>query len=205
MEEDPFWLGITLDVVREMGPQDQRRLNNLKKAILQCDEAMQQGRYEDDSLAALCRGIEVAQKLRRSLLGCPEDQLHRNSKRHFLEFLRMLIPHEVAATFPKDPSLPLPPAHPTIADAAYEVRCKAVHENETLNAAEHSDHHILIDWELLPPHLGRTVGDTHYFSGVILMQRLRAALAPFVTFMDSVQKGGFSVSLFPALGSIRPD
>ena len=196
--------GIDDNALKNMTPEQLRWLNNIKRAVQQCDKAIVEQNIEDECLASLCRGIETAQKLRRSLQGTPTEKLKKDSRKHFVDFIELEFPTKIVAVYGESPgsnSLP----HPPFSEMIYEVRCKAVHENENLNAADSLDSPVQVDWTLSNDMGGRTIDGMHFVNGRMLAIRLRGILAKFVMAIDSLRTGNLNVSIWPPVGSIRPD
>jgi hypothetical protein len=187
-----------------MTGQQLRSLNNIKRAVSQCDSAILADSARDESLASLCRGIEAAQKLRRSLLGESDSSIKKNSKKHFIDFIELTFPTKVVAVYGNPPH-PTALLHPRYSEIVYEIRCKAVHENENLDAAQNPGCKIQVSWDLPEDYGGQTIGETHYVNGKMLVWRLRGMLATFVMSLDSIRSGIININLYPPIGSIRPD
>lgn len=196
--------GISQEAVAGMSNEQVRWLNNIKRAVYQCDKGSQSNEVEDECLASLCRGVETAQKLRRSLQGVPVPELKRNSKKHFIDFIELEFPTKVVRVYGQKAQEGVAP-HPPYSEMIYDVRCKAVHENENLNASENPCSEIQVDWHLPDTHGGQTINNVHYVNGRMLVMRLRGILAKFVMGIDSIGSGSLNIDLFPPIGSIKPE
>lgn len=193
-----------------MTAQEQRRLINLKKAFYESDLAFSQGHPENGAMEEICKAVDAAQMLRRSLLG--EDCSPRENKRHFTAFIDLDVPNPenggplislVDATSGK-------PINYSYSQMVYAIRCAVVHENENLNAAENPDYHIQLDWTM-SEHAG--VGG-YYGEGKVILNarahwnRIREVLSNFITGLDFLvaietgDAGGMTIR--PPLLSIRP-
>src|SRR5258708_5562516 len=82
--------GFNYERVAAMSEQERRWLDNIKKALFDGDQAYTAGRPEDHCFDALCKGIDTAKTLRRSLRG--EDWSSKDNKARFTEFLNIEIP-----------------------------------------------------------------------------------------------------------------
>jgi hypothetical protein len=206
---------IKLERFLTMTDQELRWFHNVKKAFHESDMAYIEGRADDVSVSELCKAVDTAKTLRRSLRG--EDTSHQDNKKRFLEFLNLELPSSksgkskielVHAQSGKKVSY-------SFAELIYDIRCN-IHENENLSAAEAPNYHILLDWSL--PHsscLGTIVDGRLTCNGRMIWQRLREILAMFITSIDGVlqytrivasnQPGAFEITSDPQLGSIRPN
>ncbi len=96
----------------------------------------------------LCKGLDAAKTLRRSLRG--DDVSPTDHKRRFLEFVHLDVP------CPKDGKneIPLLDARTqkiemySFGKLVYAIRCMAIHENDSLDAAQQPDYHIRLDWNM---------------------------------------------------------
>jgi hypothetical protein len=207
--------GIAEERFRQLTAQEERLLDNVKKAFRDSDAHYAGGRVED-CMEPMCRAIDAAKTLRRSLRG--EDTSPRQNEQRFKEFLALEIPaarpgalpvHLVDARTGKTKQY-------SYADLVYKIRCM-VHENENLNAAERPDYHILLEWGRgqSPPDWFRqglmgVIRDGRItLNGPDVWGRLREAMAKFITGIDMMiafvnGANSFSISCRPQLGSIRP-
>jgi hypothetical protein len=196
--------GIGESTLQNLNSEQLRWLNNIKCAVYQCDMAVQNNNVEDECLASLCRGVETAQKLRRWLQGTPRTELEKLSRKHFIEFIELDFPTRVVTVYGQAQNAPEMP-HPPYSDMIYEIRCKAVHENENLNSLENPTSNVQIDWHLPEQVSGQTCGGVHFINGRFLAIRVRSILAKFVMGLDSIRSGQLNIHVFPSLGSIKPD
>lgn len=206
---------ITPERTLAMSEQELRWLDNIKKAFYESDCAYRDGRAADNCLPELCKAVDTAKTLRRSLRG--EDTSPRDNKKRFIEFLYCELPS------PESGGLQIQlidarsgqPERYSFPELIYDIRCM-VHENENLNAAERPSYHILLDWSK-PPSMNSGVIDNGRLTinGRVIWARLREVVAKFITGIDSfvtyariargeLQQGSFSLTVSPPLGSIRP-
>src|ERR1700722_7635733 len=89
--------GITPDRLLRMTPQEQRWFDNIKKAFYESDCAYAEGHPSDRCLQELCKAIDTAKTLRRSLRGEKVD--HYENKTRFIEFVESEIPGLEAGGF----------------------------------------------------------------------------------------------------------
>jgi hypothetical protein len=82
--------GIDYGRVLAMTDQERRWANNIKKAIFEADSAYLQGKPEDRCFEELCKAVDTAKTLRRSLLGGKHTT--QNNKKLFIEFLDLELP-----------------------------------------------------------------------------------------------------------------
>jgi hypothetical protein len=140
--------GIPQERFGHLTAQEKRLLDNVKKAFRDSDELYRGGRPED-CMEPMCKAIDTAKTLRRSLRG--EDTSNTQNKARFTEFIDLEVPApgsgglqvtllDTRTTQLRDYSF---------SGLVYAIRCM-VHENENLNAAEWPDYHILLDWGQLP-------------------------------------------------------
>ncbi len=217
-----------------LSPQEERLLDNVKKAFRDSDMFYTQGRPQD-CLEPMCKAIDTAKTLRRSLRG--EDTSSSLNRARFTEFIDLEVPApgsgglqvtllDTRTGQPRDYSF---------SGLIYAIRCM-MHENENLNAAERPDYHILLDWGQLPGWPAATPGSVSgsvqdlslrtstvcppgvagvinsgriTINGHFIWGRLREVMAKFVTGIDAMialAKGAdsFSISIHPPLGSVRP-
>ena len=205
-----MFTGITSERVRKMTKQQQRWLENTKKAFYASDLAYETGSPQDACLAELCKAIDTAKTLRRSLRG--EDTSPKDNRARFVEFLNLEIPGASSGGFVVELVDARTKAKNTysFAELVYAVRCM-VHENENLDAADQPEYHILVDWsEASSAVMGRSYPEKGRAecNGHLLWRRLREVLAKFITGIDGMaaygRGEGFSISIDPPLGSIRP-
>jgi hypothetical protein len=195
--------------------QEERLLDNVRKAFCDSDALYTRGRPQD-AMEPMCRAIDTAKTLRRSLRG--EDTSPAHNGPRFREFLALEIPAARPGAMP----LYLEDARTgevrqySYADLVYAIRCMT-HENENLHAAEETDYHILLEWGLGPnPPLwfqqglaGVTSNGRIILNGHDIWRRLRELMAKFITGIDAMiafANGAdrFSMGIDPPLGSIRP-
>jgi hypothetical protein len=200
---------ISVERLLAMTDRELRLLDNIKKAIQYNDQAERSGKPEDHCLEQLFKGIDTAQRLRRSLRG--EDLSYRKNRDRFIEFLAVEIPCAArgSAGFPLIETETGKSREFTLGEIAYAVRCK-IHENENLNADENPDYHVVIDWsQNNQSWLGEIENGKLRLNGWFLSHRLREILCGFVSgiqFAIDVATGkGAEFSIRPPLGSIVPN
>lgn len=229
-----MFAGIQQERFGQLTAQEERLLDNVKKAFHDSDEFYRGGRPED-CLAPMCTAIDAAKTLRRSLRG--EDTSSTDNRRKFKEFidLEVPVPDEGGLLLTLEGARSSAPRAYSFSDLIYAIRCM-VHENENLNAAEQTDYHILLDWGQAPrslpptaepisgsaqnPSSNRLVKCPPGVAGVInngritlnghfIWGRLRELMSKFITGIDAtigIAKGAdrFTITIHPPLGSIRP-
>jgi hypothetical protein len=188
--------GVSDKRIQIMVPQELRWLENAKKAFHSSDLAFSQKHPEDDCFPCLCRAIDTAKTLHRSLRDQPNTK--RNNRKEFIDFIHLEIPRpekngvQIQVTDSRTGKLK---TH-GFGELIYEIRCM-VHENENLNLAEGVDYHIAIDW--FPPH-GRQFAELSpsrvIVSGQLLWGRLREVLSMFLSIVESTYN-------FPRTGKIE--
>ena len=226
--------GISEERFGRLTAQEERPLDNVKKAFRDSDQLYRDGRPED-CMEPMCRAIDAAKTLRRSLRG--EDTSSTDNRRKFTECINLEVPAPDSGGL----QVSLLDArtgqsrHYSFSGLVSVIRCM-VHENENLNAAERPDYHILLDWaqapRWTPPAAAPVSGSAQDLSlnassacppgiaGVInsgritinghfIWGRLREVMAKFVTGIDAMvalAKGAdrFSITIHPPLGSVRP-
>lgn len=198
-----------------MSEQERRWFDNVKKAFYESDLAYSGGHAADKSMPELCKAIDTAKTLRRSLRG--EDTLPRDNKKRFIEFLSYELLPPVSGGF----MVRLIDARSgrevsySFAELAYDIRCM-VHENENLNAAEAPNYHILLDWtQPRGFYFGSIACGRLTCNGHMFWRRLREILAKFVTGIDGMivyaktvageKTGPFTITIAPAICSVRPE
>lgn len=201
--------GIDETKVLSMTDQQKRWLDNIKRAIYDSDRAMQNGTAEDQSIEQLFKAIDTAKTLRRSLRG--DDASGKKNRQRFIEFLGLDIPCARPGSSGFDVTDPATGnlREVTLGEVIYEMRCAMLHENENLNAAETTQHPILLDWSIRSTDYGGTFENGQIrLGGYFLWNRLREVLSKFVTGLDGMiafaEGRGFSITIRPELGSIRP-
>ena len=204
---------ITPGRLLTMSEQELRRFDNLKKAFYESDRAYVDGRAHDQCFPEMCKAVDTAKTLRRSLRG--EDCSARENRSRYIEFLNLELPPPESGGF----QVQLVDSRTgrlmtySFAQLVYDIRCM-VHENENLNAAEMPNYHILLDWS--QPHtiyFGSIVDGRLACNGHMIWDRLRQILAKFITGIDGMishaktaageHDGSFSITVTPPLGSIR--
>ncbi|MBX7104243.1 MAG: hypothetical protein K1X57_09180 [Gemmataceae bacterium] len=209
-----MFASVTPDRLLAMSEQELRWLDNLKKAFYESDRAYTDGRAHNHCFPELCKAVDTAKTLRRSLRG--EDVSSRDNKKRFVEFLNLELPSPESGGFQVqlvDARSGTPVTY-SFAQLVYDIRCM-VHENENLNAAEAPNYHILIDWS--QPHMfyfGSIADGRLTCNGQMIWERVRQILAKFITGIDGMiayakivagqQEGSFSITISPPLGSVRP-
>ncbi|MBU0616887.1 MAG: hypothetical protein KKI02_04150 [Planctomycetes bacterium] len=202
--------GISTQRLLGMSVPERRWLHNVKKAFHASDSAYQEGHPQDKCFPELCNAIDTAKTLRRSLRG--EDTSPTQNKQRFVDFINLEVPTPASGGLRVrliDSRTKKSIAY-SFADLLYAIRCM-VHEAENLNVEEKPDYHILLDWS----NRNRSYfGEVDASSGQLICNghalwwRAREILAKFITGIDGrVAYGrgeGFSISIDPPLGSIRP-
>lgn len=202
-----MFLGIDQERFGRLTPSEERLLDNVKKAFHDSDNYHTEGRVED-SMEPMCRAIDAAKTLRRSLRG--EDTGPNENAKRFKEFLALEIPAAQPDVF----QVELIDARTgntrmySLADLVYAIRCKT-HENENLNKAENPDYHILLDWSTPGPYGGVIKDGRITLNGHFIWGRLREVMSKFITVIDAmigVARGDdhISMTIQPPLGSVRP-
>lgn len=194
--------------VLAMTEQERRWFNNIKKAIYEADKAYNDGRPEDRCFEEICKAVDTAKTLRRSLIGL--EQTKEGNKRLFTEFLDLELPT------PEKGGMDLTlfdtrtkkPVRYSFSQLIYAIRCM-IHENENLNAAEQPDFHVLLDWTMHPNgDFGGVIGNgTVTLNARFTWLRLREVVTKFIWGLDAmiaIEKGE-SFSLSRDLCAIQPD
>ncbi len=199
----------------KLTPQELRLLDNVKKAFWDSDAHWSAGRVQD-CMEPMCRAIDAAKTLRRSMRG--EDTSPRHNEERFKHFLGLEIPSARPGEFMVElvDARTRQAREYSYADLIYKVRCM-VHENENLNAAENQDYHILLEWgrgsstpDWFRQGLLGVFGDGRItLHGPLVWGRLREVMAKFITGIDEMRAfldgaTSFRVTSRPPLGSIRP-
>ena len=196
--------------ILSMTDREKRWLNNVKKAIYQCDIALQSGEnVRDRCFPELCNAVDTAKTLHRSLrdMKCST----KDNKKRFIDFLGGVDPAEggYQSGALKDARTGREVTY-TFAGVVYAIRCM-IHENENLNASEQPDYHILLDWDESPRSgvFAKQYADERVvLNAGIVLNLLRQRLAKFVTSIDTMiafhESGAFNVTIEPPLASIKP-
>jgi hypothetical protein len=181
---------IKPDRLLRMSEQELRWFENIKKAFYESDSAYAEGRPQDYCFPELCKAIDTAKTLRRSLRG--EDTSAKENKKRFLEFLNCELPspesgglwvHLIDSRSGK-------PVSYSFAELVYDIRCM-IHENENLNASERPNYHILIDWSPADERtLGSIANGRLTCNGHVVWKRLREIVAKFITCIDGMIRHG---------------
>jgi len=199
--------GLDRARVVAMTDQEHRWFDNIKKAIFEADTAYCEGRPEDRCFEELCKAVDTAKTLRRSLLG--EKHTNANNKKLFTEFLDFELPS------PNDGGMNLTlydnrrgeSTQYSFSMLIYAIRCM-IHENENLNAAEQPDFHVLLDWTMSEhDRCGGVLGNgTITLNARAIWFRLREIVTKFVWGLEAViaieKQQSFNMSR--DLCSIRP-
>ncbi|HZU35125.1 MAG TPA: hypothetical protein VFA18_04410 [Gemmataceae bacterium] len=140
--------GVADERFGHLTPQEERLLDNIKKAFHDSDMHYIRGRRQD-CLEPMCKAIDTAKTLRRSLRG--EDTSNTQNKARFTAFIDAEVPAPGSGGLQVTllDSRTGQPRDYSFSQLVYAIRCM-VHENENLNAAEQPDYHILLDWDKLP-------------------------------------------------------
>ena len=203
--------GIEPQRVVSMAQQERRWLDNARKAFHDSDILYQSGRPEEGSIQLLCIAVELSAKLRDALMDTTPAAM--KSRKTFLAFVDTDIPR------PEDGGLAIaidgwgwhrkPETPMSFADMLYEIRCAYAHEYDNLNAAESPGKSVAIDWSgSLGSAFGAVQGGNQFVvDGHQLWHRLRGLMAKFLTGIEAYEgvatKTGFSITVSPALGTIR--
>lgn len=226
--------GIPQERFGHLTAQEERLLDNVKKAFHDSDELYRGGRSQD-CMEPMCKVIDTAKTLRRSLRG--EDTSNTQNKARFTAFIDLEVPAPGSGGL-QVTLLDTRTGHSrdySFSGLVYAIRCM-VHENENLNAAERPDYHILLDWGQLPAWPAAAAGPVSgsaqdlslststacppgvagvinsgriTINGHFIWGRLREVMSKFITGIDAMvalAKGAdsFSVTIHPPLGSVRP-
>ncbi len=194
--------------VLAMTDQERRWSNNIKKAIYEADKAYMDGCPEDRCFEEICKAVDTAKTLRRSLLGL--EQTKYGNKKLFTEFVDFELPD------PDKGGMDLTlfdtrtkqPVRYSFSQLIYAIRCM-IHENENLNAAEQPDFHVLLDWRMHSnDYCGGVIGNgTVTLNARSTWFRLREVVTKFVWGLEAmiaIEKGE-SFSMSRDLCTIRPD
>jgi hypothetical protein len=164
--------GIAQERFGQLTAQEERLLDNVKRAFRDSDELYRGGRQED-CMEPMCKAIDTAKTLRRSLRG--EDTSGAQNKARFTEFIDLEVPApgrgglQVTLFDTQDGQA----RDYSFSGLVYAIRCK-VRENENPNAAEQHDYHILLDWGQVPAWPAAAAGPV---SGSVQDLSLRASTA----------------------------
>lgn len=199
--------GITVERVAAMTHQELRWLDNIKEAFYESDVAYQSERPEDHAFEHICKALDVAKTLRRSLLG--EDCSSRQNKARLTEFIDLEIPglqNDIQLFDARDQKY----VSHSYSQLIYAIRCSVVHENENLNLAEQPDFHVLLDWAMHPEDRreGIMADGRIALNARSVWLRLRELMVKFIQALQSYRdfaEGASSGSIGKAqFGSIRP-
>jgi hypothetical protein len=202
--------GILEDRLLNMTDQERRWLNNVKRALYDSDQSLLSGNPQEHCMEELCKGLDAAKTLRRSLRG--EDISPKHHKQRFLEFVHLDVPaptngkNEMALFDARSNKVEMY----SFGKLVYAIRCMAIHENENLDASERPDYHIRLDWNMCAPQqwLGIIEDGKVTLNARTMSQRLREILAKFITGIEGMigfaEGRGFKTTVDPPLGSIRP-
>lgn len=191
----------------KMSEQELRWFENIKKAIFDADTAYRSGKPENRCFEEICKAIDTAKTLRRSLLGL--NATTHNNKQLFIEFLDFELPSPARGGM----NLQLTDARSgqavrySFSSLIYAIRCM-IHENENLNAAEQPDYHVLLDWTQSPHDRcsGILGNGTVTLNARMIWLRTREVVAKFVVGIEAMiaiqKEQSFSRNF--DLGSIRP-
>jgi hypothetical protein len=168
-----------------MVPQEQRWIENAKKAFYESDTAFVNGVAADNAFPALCKAIDVCATLRLSLQSPASPWVppsHQNNKKKFISFLQSEIPDADANGLDITllDSRTNQPVVYNFGGIVYAIRCM-VHENENLNAAESPDYHVILDWCMARYGLFGTVKDGRLTCNAQLVWwRVREVVSKFI-------------------------
>ncbi|EMB16057.1 hypothetical protein RE6C_03223 [Rhodopirellula europaea 6C] len=201
---------VPVERIGEMTTREKRWLDNVKKAIYDSDYAYLADQKRDRCFPELCKAIDTAKTLCRSLNG--DDTSPRDNKRRFLEFFGGPEPSEggyqsgvvVDARTGKE-------IRYTLGSLVYAIRCM-VHENENLDLEESPDYQVLLDWNgpfRYRSHLVSQFADECIVvNAEMLLGIVRERVTRFVSYIDSViamqTHGLIRIDTRPPLCSIRP-
>lgn len=194
--------------VLAMKDQERRWFNNLKKAIYEADKEYIEERPEDRCFEEMCKAVDTAKTLRRSLLGL--EQTKDGNKKLFTEFLDFELPgpERGGMDLTLFDSRTQQSVRYSFSQLIYAIRCM-IHENENLNAAEQPDFHVLLDWRMHPnDRCGGVIGNgTVTLNARLTWFRLREVVTKFVCGLEAMiaLEKGESFSMSRDLCTIRPD
>jgi len=200
--------GLDYARVLAMTDQEHRWFNNIKKAIWEADKQYMEGRPEDRCFEEICKAVDTAKTLRRSLLGLGHTK--DGNKKLFIEFLDFELPgpDKGGMDLTLFDTRTQKPVRYSFSQLIYAIRCM-IHENENLNAAEQPDFHVLLDWTMHPNDScgGVLASGTVTLNARCNWLRLREVITKFVWGLEAMmaiqQKQSFNMSR--ELGTIRPD
>ena len=202
--------GVTQERFLAMTDREKRWLDNIKKAIFDSDQAYVNGEKRDRCFPELCKAIDTAKTLNRSLRG--DDVSHVANKARFLEFFGGVSPDDGGYQSGEViDSRRGNSVQYTLGELVYAIRCM-IHENENLDAEDQPDYHVLLNWTGPWHHHHQIVSqygdETIEVNAELLLGHVRSRVAGFVTQVDSAiavaETGQFHVNHDPPLGSIRP-
>lgn len=192
-----------------MTSEENRWLQNIKKAFHESDNAFLSGIPEDRCLEELLKAIDTSKTLYLSLQD-KKISIYNNRKK-FVDFIHEDIPK------PENGGLDLQLINSrtgkleryNFGELLYEIRCM-IHENENLNISEGANFHILLDWQDSNPKYQLEIDNGRViFNGFSLWDRIRQFLSNFITYLEGItslnKSGKASFSLEPPLGTIRPE
>jgi len=199
--------GIENDRLLAMSDQERRWFDNIKKAFGDADEAILSGKPQDRCMEELCKAVDTAKTLRRSLRG---DGVTKDSnKKLFTDFLYLEIPRPAEEGKGRVKLIDARSGKPveySIVELVYAIRCM-IHENENLNAAERPDYHVQLDWNTQGPYFGVLENGRLLLNARFIVNRLREVLAKFITGLDGMmafaEGRDFAIGIRPPMGSIR--
>ncbi len=203
--------GVSEERFKAMTRQEHRWLDNIKKAFYASDVAYLSDEKKDRCFPELCKAVDVAKTLQRSLRD--EDTSTKHHKDRFIAFLQDGMPDPASGGYESGELIDARTGHKvkyTFAGVVYAIRCM-VHENENLDSHERPNYHIHLDWNSSGHGLvlARQYADAKLVLDAELMfSLLRQRVARFVTSIDTaiafIEKGIFNITIAPPFGSIRP-
>ncbi|HEX4071319.1 MAG TPA: hypothetical protein VHX68_09120 [Planctomycetaceae bacterium] len=199
--------GISGARVLGMSDLERRWFHNVKRAFAEADQAILSAKPQDHCMEELCKAVDTAKTLRRSLRDEAPSQF--GNKHGFVEFLNLEIPAplDTKGRINLVDARTGKPVSYSIAELVYAIRCM-IHENENLNAAEQPDYHVQLDWEINQYTLGTIQHGTVVLNARFIAGRVREILAKFITGLDgmiAIAEGrDFAITIRPPLGSIGP-
>jgi hypothetical protein len=209
-----MFTGITGPRLMSMVSQEQRWTHNLKKAFYESDVAYAGERRTEDAFPALCKAVDVAQTLRRSLQTPASNWTapdSRNNRVNYISFLHSEIPDpsrsgvDILLTDVRTNRA----ARYSFGELFYAIRCM-IHENENLNEDEHPDYHVALDWNIQDQRcFGRISAGRLVCNAPVIWWRVRQVLAKFILgtemMMAIERRDKFVLDINPPLKSIHAD
>lgn len=193
-----------------MTQRERRWFDNVKKAILASDDAYMSGEKKGHCFPELCKAVDTAKMLHRSLLD--KDTSTAHNKKRFLEFFGG--PSAADGGYESGELIDARSGKKvrySLGGLVYAIRCM-VHENENLDFDDRPDYHVLLNWSGPFRHPREVVSqfadEKLIVNAELLLGILRERVTGFVTSIDSMiamkESGMFNITIAAPLGSIRP-